>query len=231
MNGSRQNIRRRIAKAALLLFALPAAYLLAALAGSLIPANPGWAPPRDGVTIFVRTNGVHTWVMVPAATPEIDWRPLVPATHLRDPRYAGDYLAMGWGSREFYLETPRWSDLSAGTAFRALFGNGPTLMHVDHEFAPAAAADQRPVTLSHEQYRRLAGFIRASFADGDAGAPTPLLGTGYGRSDIFYFARGRYNLFRTSNEWTGAALRAAGVRMGVWTPFSASVMGRFDPPA
>lgn len=222
-------IRRRLRAALLLILAGPLAYLAAALVGGLIPANPGWRAPPTGVTIFVRTNGVHTWVMVPTRGPDMDWRTLIDPLHLRDPRYAGDYLAIGWGSREFYLETPAWEDLSAGTALRALFGNGPTLMHVDHEYRPRPTADQQPLRLTRAQYRRLTRFILASFERDAAGRVLPLLGRGYGRSDIFYLARGRYNLFRTSNEWTGAALREAGVRVGVWTPFAAAVMARVTP--
>jgi hypothetical protein len=55
----------------------------------------------------------------------------------------------------------------------------------------------------------------------------PLLGRGYGPADVFYEARGPYNVFFTCNEWTGAALRAAGIRMGRWTPLSQSVTARF----
>jgi hypothetical protein len=46
-------------------------------------------------------------------------------------------------------------------------------------------------------------------------------------SDVFYEGDGGYNAFYTCNEWAGAALREAGVRVGAWTPFSQSVMSRF----
>jgi hypothetical protein len=52
------------------------------------------------------------------------------------------------------------------------------------------------------------------------------MGRGYGPADIFYEGRGRYNAYRTCNEWTGEALRTAGVRTGVWTPLSQSIMLR-----
>lgn len=229
MKARAQKFLKLFGKSLLALLALPALYLAAALVGALVPANAGWQPPRDGITIFVRTNGVHTWVMVPTVSPDMDWRRLIDARDIRDPRYAGDYLAIGWGSREFYLNTPTWDDLSAGIAARALFGNGPTLMHVDHAIHPEPDEWQQPIRLSREQYRRLTRFILASFAFDASGRPVPLLGKGYGPSDAFYVARGRYNLFRTSNVWTGAALRGAGVRVGIWTPFAASVTMRIWP--
>jgi uncharacterized protein (TIGR02117 family) len=207
--------------------ALPFLYFAGALIGSLVPANWGWEAPARGVTIFVRTNGVHTWIMVPTTAAGVDWRPLAPAEHLREPSRAGAYLAIGYGNRDFYLNTPSWSDLSLPTAFAAAFGQGPGLVHVEHEPVPRADADHRPVVLSEEQYRRLAVHIRASFDLDAEGRAKPLLGRGYGPADMFYEARGSYNAHRTCNEWTGEALRAAGVRMGLWTPFSQSVMLRF----
>ena len=95
-------ILRRGAKLLALLLAPVAAYLLAALAGTLIPANRDWREAGQGVTIFIETNGVHTWVVVPTVNAEMDWRPMLPAEHIRDPRYAGKYIAIGFGNRDFY---------------------------------------------------------------------------------------------------------------------------------
>ena len=216
---------RRGLKALAAILALPLLYLLAAIIGSAVPANAAWQEPREGVRIFVRTNGVHTWIMVPVAAAGIDWRPLAPAAHIRDSRYAGGYVAIGYGNRDFYLNTPNWGDLSLRNAFAAAFGGGPSLVHVEHEHNPRPDEYQQPITLSIREYRRLAAHIRSSF-DLAGGRSKPLLGRGYGPADIFYEARGPYNAYRTCNEWTGEALRAAGVRTGVWTPLSPSIMLR-----
>jgi uncharacterized protein (TIGR02117 family) len=222
---------RKLIKAAALglagLLAVPVLYFLAALVGGLVPANAGWREPPAGITIFVRTNGVHTWIMVPTVTPEMDWRPLAPAAHIRDRRYAGNYLAFGYGNREFYLNTPRWEDLRLRTALTAAFGEGRSLMHVEHEWNPRVDEDQRAFRVTRDQYRRLAAHILQSFDRDAQGRTIPLLGRGYGPADVFYEARGSYNALLTCNEWTGAALRAAGVRVGLWTPLSQSVMARF----
>jgi uncharacterized protein (TIGR02117 family) len=225
--GAARRILVRAGKAAAALAAIPFLYLIAALLGGLMPANPGWQQPERGITIFVQTNGVHTWIAVPAVTPEIDWRPMMPASHIRDPRLDGNYLAIGYGNREFYLNTPAWKDLTVRRALGAGFGSGPSLVHVYHERDLAADADQRPIILTAAQYRRLAAFIASSFERDGQGKTIPLLGRGYSNADIFYRARGGYNLFYTCNEWTGAALREAGVRVGIWTPFSQSIMARF----
>ena len=192
-----------------------------------MPANWSWQEPEQGITIFVQTNGVHTWIAMPKATALMDWRPLVPAEHIKEPEPGQDYVAVGYGNREFYLDTPAWADLTVGRAVGAAVGNGPSLMHVYHERRPAPDEAQRPIVLSPAQYRRLVRFIEASFDRDRAGRSMPLIGRGYGRTDVFYEARGGYNLYYTCNEWAGDALREAGVRVGIWTPFSQAIMWRF----
>jgi uncharacterized protein (TIGR02117 family) len=209
-----------------LLLAIPLSYFTAALLGGLIPANSGWVEAERGVTIFVRTNGVHTWLMVPNVAAGVDWRPLAPAHHIEDPRYAGTHVAIGYGNRDFYLNTPTWGDLSPRIAIAAVFGRGPSLVHVEHERDPAPNEYQRPILLTEPEYRQLAAHIRRSFAADRSGRTIPLLGRGYGPADVFYHGAGRYDAYRTCNEWTGEALRAAGVRTGIWTPLSQSIMLR-----
>jgi uncharacterized protein (TIGR02117 family) len=216
-------------RAAGALLALPVLYFLAALILGAIPANRGWREAKEGVTIFVRTNGVHTWILVPKVTPEMDWRPLVPGAHLKDPRWGeGNYVALGYGNRTFYLETPTWGDLTMRNAFLAAFGRGRSLMHADHDFDPRPSPAQRPITLSHEEYRRLVAFARGSFQYDPQGRTMPLIGRGYGASDMFYEAVGPYSAVYTCNSWTGRALREAGVKTGVWTPLSQSIMWRLQ---
>jgi uncharacterized protein (TIGR02117 family) len=113
-------------------------------------------------------------------------------------------------------------------AFLAAFGSGRSLMHADHDLAPRPNEFQRPIVLSHEQYARLAAFMRESFQRDAQGRTIPLLRRGYGANDMFYEANGSYNAFITCNEWTGRALRRAGVRTGLWTPLSQSIMWRMD---
>ncbi len=213
----------------LLLVSAPIAWFLAALVLGAIPANAAWAEPGRGVTIFVRTNGVHTWIVMPKVNAIMDWRPYAPPDHLGDPRYGrADHVAIGYGNRDFYLETPTWADLTLGNAFHAAFGNGSTLLHVEHDHRPRADEWQRPIVLAPDQYRRLAEYIRPRFRLDAQGRSIPLLGRGYSDWDMFYEAQGGYSFVLTCNEWTGRALRAAGVRTGLWTPLSQSIMWRLD---
>jgi uncharacterized protein (TIGR02117 family) len=216
-------------RALLGLVAIPLLYFAAAALLGLVPANAAWRQAENGIAIFIRTNGVHTWILMPKTNAYMDWRPYIPGTHVRDPRWdAANYAAFGYGEREVYLNTPTWGDLSVRTALWAALGGGEALVHVEHVHEPQVDVDTRRIMLRPDEYRRLVGFVRARFRLNDAGRTMPVLGRGYRDSDIFYQANGGYSAILTCNEWTGRALRAAGVRTGLWTPLEQSIMWRLD---
>ncbi|WP_241656571.1 TIGR02117 family protein [Sphingomonas oligophenolica] len=198
-------------------------YGAAGMVGGAIPINRDWRAPTRGIAIYVESNGVHTALILPKVAGGVDWRGLVDPRDLRDPRYAGyDHVAIGWGERRFFLDTPTWWDVRPATILAASIGSDATLIHVEHIPAPAATdPDARRIILTPAQYARLAAFIRASVAPGGRRY------RGYFDNDAFYEARGHYDAVRTCNDWTGDALRHAGVRIGGWTPFAVTVMGWF----
>lgn len=191
--------------------------------GGLVPANGEWREPEQGIRIYVEDNGIHTGIVLPVRAAGVDWSGLVRGEDLRDPRFAGHgWRSFGWGDRDFYLNTPTWAELRPGRVLKAAIGSRDTLMHVDFIPEPAEGPNVRAIVLRPEEYHRLAAFIRASFrtgADGRA-ARHP----GYGNYDAFYAGTGTYSAIRTCNAWTGEAFRAAGVKMGIWTPFPSTVM-------
>lgn len=214
----------------LVILAIPLTYLIAAIIGSLAPRNPGWDDAGEGVTIFVRTNGVHADIVVPASAAGADLYRLVPPTDIRDPRRAGGWVAFGWGQREFYLETPRWAEVTVENALRSIVG-GDALMHVEHLGQPAISQQTRTIRMEPGAYRRLVASIERYFVLDPSGRTMALRGRGYGPSDIFYEARGRYSALKTSNQWTSDRLAEAGVEAGVWTPFAQGILWRYrDEP-
>ena len=197
-------------------------YVLAGLIGGAIPAGGAEPRPATGVTIWVESNGVHTGIVVPKVAAGVDWRGLARPDHLADARYAAhDHLSFGWGERAFYLETPTWAEVKLSTVLAAALGSRETLVHVDHVPRPREAADVRRVVLTPGQYRRLAAYITASIR------PGAKRHRGYFGYDAFYDGTGTYSALNTCNAWTGAGLRHAGVRVGAWTPFPATVMWWF----
>jgi uncharacterized protein (TIGR02117 family) len=193
-------------------------YWIAGWIGAALEAAGAEARAASGIAVYVEDNGIHTGIVVPKAllTPRLAGRFV--AADLRDPRYARhDWVAVGWGDRAFYLDTPTWRDLSLSTVAAAAVGSDATVLHVEHVPPPIAGGPVKRVLLRPDQARRLVGFIDASLGEGPADR-------GYDAWDAFYPARGHYSAVRTCNAWTGEALVAAGVPMGRWTPFSGTVM-------
>lgn len=199
-------------------------YLWLVLSG-LLPANGDFRPPAEGgVEIFVVHNDVHTDLVLPAVSPDCDWRPWFPDRDFRAAAPRAEYLQLGWGERTFYLETPTWADLRPGSALRALFWPTGSVMHVEYRNRPNESPACRRIVISRRQYGQLVRLLQTSFQLDDAGRPRRIPGAAYHAYDAFYEGRGSYHLLHTCNCWTGDMLRGAGVRIGLWTPLPQSVM-------
>ncbi|MEO5612376.1 MAG: TIGR02117 family protein [Sphingomicrobium sp.] len=211
-------------RVALALAAIPALYLLAALLGSLIPANSGWREPDEGVTIYLADNGIHADLVLPAVAQGLDWHGLVPQRDFSAPDPAARWVAFGSGEQRVYLETPRWRDIKARTIWSGLTG-GSLVMHVEWVGDPRYAG--RAIRLRPEEYRRLWAAIRSDFALDARGRPQRLAHPGYGPADAFYRATGKASAIRTCNSWVADRLRLAGVKTSAWPPFVQGLVWRF----
>jgi uncharacterized protein (TIGR02117 family) len=194
-------------------------FALAGWIGSSIPRNSGWREPADGIEIMVGTNGVHTELVLPLVTPEKDWRAEFPAADVPLSNAPYTHLAISWGEKEVFLNTPTWWDLSPVTVLRIAGVGGEGLLHVAHYVRPAPSDDNRPLVLTPAQYRRLVAAIERSVPRGER-----VRYDGYGPQDVFYDAPGHYTASSTCNQWTSDRLAEVGVETGWWTPFAGGVM-------
>jgi uncharacterized protein (TIGR02117 family) len=189
-----------------------------------IPVNRGFVPAPDGIEVTVWSNGVHTDLVVPVTHEVMDWRPWFPASDFGQAPAQPSHVAFGWGDRGFFLNVPEWKDLTFKVAFNALVLDGEAAMHVTLLDGPPRGPRTRRVRITEEQYRTLAAHLKNSFALDTAGRPQHIAAPGYFEQDAFYEATGSYGPIATCNAWTGSALRKAGIRTGVWTPFEPFVM-------
>lgn len=214
------------ALAALLVCAI--AYLVLAWIGSSLPRSmPETSRPTETLEIMVETNGVHTGIVMPVVTPDVDWRTIFPSAAQPVRGRLPTHIAVGWGEREVFLHTPTWGDLKPGTALRIATVGGEPIMRVSHYVHPAPGMNFRPVRISRAGYGRMADAIIASLAP--AYGQRPVL-RGVDAGDAYYLARGEYTLGNTCNSWTGDMLAHGGVPMGWWTPFAGGVMKWIVPP-
>ena len=204
--------------------AIPALYLLAALAGSIIALNGSWSEPAEGTTVYIADNGIHADIIMPVKAEGVDWEPLIPKGDFAAADPGARWLAFGSGERQVYLDTPTWWDIRPRTIWSAIAG-GARVMHVEYISDPSYAA--RQIRLRPEEYRRLWAAIRTGLALDKRGRPQRIEHRGYGRSDAFYRAIGKANAVRTCNAVAAGWLGLAGVKVSVWPPFVPGLLWRY----
>ena len=195
-------------------------YLIVAFGFLLFSANPYPAAAPTEVDAYIISNGVHTDFLLPVKTTTFDWKTIFDPHAVADPAVATDYISIGWGDREFYLNTPEWKDLTASRAFHALFGHDGSLIHIEYFSREDVAhfSQRYRLHLTQAQYKTLVNYVLNSTAL-QYGRAQPITGRHYAADDAFFEANGHYNLFTTCNTWTGDGLQIAGVPVSRWTPF------------
>jgi uncharacterized protein (TIGR02117 family) len=199
-------------------------YVAAALVLGYFPVNRDFQPTPGGTEIFVCSNGWHTDFVLPVRNAQVDWSRRFPAPDFAGPVGGYDHIGIGWGNLDFYHATPTWAEFKVSTALRALFGSGPSALHVQYRPAPGPAEHCGRLTLDDAHYRALAEYIDGSLLNSAAGEAAVLASAGYGATDAFYLALGRFSPFKSCNVWVGEGLKAAGLPSGVWTPFAFLVL-------
>ena len=221
---------KMVRRSLLALLAVCGAGALALAVGVVVPVRGATVAGGPGGTtrVLLVANAIHTDFVLPA-TPalrerfgflERDGLPL-DWSEVRN-------LVVGWGAREFYVETPTWADLKVWPAARALTVDA-SVMHVAlaGPFDPAAPGISC-VDLGPDAYERLLSSIEARFQRSDDGTPVVIEGAGYTDYDRFYEAVGWFNVLLGCNTFTAATLRAAGVTTGLWTPLPATLFLSLD---
>lgn len=181
------------------------------------------------VEVFVYVDTAHSEVMVPVRNGVRDWGPWFSPSDFKNITGNESYIAFGWGDRDFFLTTPTWDDVRAGTVARSMLLPTSTVMHVMLRGKPITGGRVRRVVIDSAAYEQMVQFIEKHFVlDGSTAArdlaPRVIPGYQYGDRDAFYEAQGTYSLFYTCNAWTGDALKVAGVRTGCWTPLPVGIL-------
>jgi uncharacterized protein (TIGR02117 family) len=181
------------------------------------------------VTVYIITNGVHTDIAVPLKNEYYDWSKEIKFSHTKLQDTNMNYLAMGWGDKGFYLETPTWGDLKFSVAFNATFGLGSTAIHATFYKSMRENASCKKISISKEQYQRLIQYICASFKTTKDGHFLNIITkANYGNMDAFYEANGKYSAFKTCNTWANNGLKACGQTACLWTPFDTGIFLKYE---
>ena len=153
--------------------------------------------------IYLSDNGIHVDLVIP----END-----------------QYLAYGWGSKIFYLNTPNWSDLTASNAFKALFTEPQSAMHVTTY--TQIEKSWIKIEVNEKQLSNIKRLINKSFKLDNNGNRIRFEGSGYYHNDEFYKAVGKYSCLKTCNSWTNELLKKSNIKSSYWTPYSFGVVDK-----
>lgn len=221
-------MRKLIKRTGLLIaapFLIVLMYLFAALVGGLIPSNIAPQIADSELLenpVYLTSNALHADIAIP-----VDDNIRERFAFLRQDGFPLDnpnleYLIIGWGSKEFYTSTANYSDMKFSTIWRAATGDA-SVIHVAPGGDISKSEGVVEVSMTHEGFDKMLAFISSSFQQ-NANEPDLLEGATFGYGDLFYEAKGRFNIFTPCNVWVSKALNKAGVSSGIWTPTTYSLL-------
>ncbi|MDQ0968311.1 uncharacterized protein (TIGR02117 family) [Flavobacterium sp. W4I14] len=208
--------------------ALIGLYFLIAFCCSRITINANPSNAKE-VAIYIMTNGVHTDIVVPAVSAEMNWTKEIRYQNTLKADNTYQYLAMGWGDKKFYLETPEFSDLKLSNGLRAISGLSTSAMHTTYYKNIQEDTSCRKIMISKMQYEQLIDYILNSFKKDETGHLIKVKSSiHYDIGDAFYEAKGSYSIFKTCNTWANAALKACGQKSCLWTIFDTGIFLKYQ---
>lgn len=220
----------RLGKAVLVLVLLLGIYALAVWLLPYISVNRNADSQGDeDLSIYIKTNGVHTDIVVPVKNDRMDWSQLVQYAHTDAKDSTLEYIGIGWGDKGFYLQTPEWKDLKFSVAFKAMFHLGSSAIHATFYKRMNTGEDCKEIRISNDEYDKLVTYIKNTFETDASGNSIHIesVNDGYGSTDAFYEANGRYDLFHTCNTWANSALKACDQRACLWTALDGGIFYQY----
>ena len=203
-------------------------YLLIVTLLSFVSVNEDFAENQQEIPIYILINGVHTDVVLPIKNEHYDWSNKLKFEHTKSKDTTYQYVALGWGDKGFYLETPTWDDLKASTAIKAATGLSSSAMHVTFYKHLKENKSCKKIQISLENYQNLIAFINQSFQTKSRDFLKIETDAVYGKNDVFYEANGSYSLFYTCNSWANQALKAANQKAALWTISDSGIFRHYE---
>lgn len=182
------------------------------------------------VEIFLVKSGVHTDFMLPLKNEYQDWTVEFPIenTQLKDTNVY--FLTVGWGDKNFYMNTPTWGDLTVKTALFAATGMGTSALHATHYYEVPTDRPVAHLFLSEAQYKDLIDYIKNTLRRDKNGKNifikpmNEAVMCGY---DAYYEAKNSYSMLSTCNSWINNGLKACGKKACLWSPFAGGIFYQY----
>ena len=215
-----------LARSVEFLFAFVACYLTIALL--FMSISVGGILEKKGITIFMKSDGIHTDFVFPVQNNSIDWRKLISPENTKGKDSTLKYIAIGWGDQGFFLNTPVWADLKASTAFNACFYLGKSAIHANYLNELDCKFEHVQFVVSERQYKKLYEYVNQTLKRDKGNKIACIKNRGYWKTDSFYESNGSYGLFNTCNSWINGGLKAAKLPACLWSPFNSGIFNKYQ---
>ena len=182
------------------------------------------------VVIYLVKSGVHTDFMLPLRNEMQDWTEEFPIenTSIKDTNVY--FLTVGWGDKNFYMNTPTWGDLTLETALFAAAGLGSSALHATHYYEVPKDRPVAKLYLSKEQYQQLINYVKKTLkrdANGKNKYIKPMNEAVMCGYDAYYEAKNSYSMLSTCNSWINNGLKACGKKACLWSPFAGGIFYQY----
>ena len=182
------------------------------------------------IKIYLMKSGVHTDFVLPIKNNVIDWSKEFPRSNTGFNDSTTKLIAIGWGDKNFYMNTPEWADLTVKTAVSAMTGLGASAIHATYHYEILSDRPVIQMYLSKKQYRELVHYIRKQLVRNKHGNTVYLPAKNkkvVSGNDAFYAANNRYSMILTCNSWINHGLKACHKRSCLWTPFAGGIFYQY----
>ncbi|MFV7790004.1 TIGR02117 family protein [Aliarcobacter lanthieri] len=200
-------------------------YILAEYFLSRISQN--YELTSNDYTIYIKSNGVHTDIVLPLENNIIKWNQFFPFEDTKSKNKDFKYISIGWGDKGFYLDTPTWSELKVSTAFIAGAGLGNAALHITYYKNIIKDDLTYSINISKEQYSSIVQSIIGSLKYKNDKPINIKTTSQYGENDSFYEAIGSYSIFHTCNTWTNKVLKKANLPSSKWVAFDDGILYQY----
>ncbi len=157
---------------------------------------------EGNITVYIKSNGVHTDLVIPVKSKKMDWSIVFPYANTKDKDTSSKLLALGWGDKGFYLNTPTWDDLTFSTAYKAMFGLSTSALHTTYLDTIEVSSTCKKISMTQHEYDLLVCYIKRTISSKKGSSIFIPTNAVYGKKDAFYEANGSYHVFITCNRWS-----------------------------
>jgi uncharacterized protein (TIGR02117 family) len=183
-------------------------------------------------TVFLMKSGIHVDFLLPISNEFKDWQEEFPISNTRSKDSTYSKIAIGWGSKEFYMNTPTWDDLTLKVFLISNLGIGSSAIQVKYYNDSLPKDSQiRVLKLSNDQYKKLVKYIENSLKRNKAQKSSFILPKNtkvLTENNSFYDANQTYSLLLTCNTWINNGLKASGKKACLWTPDAGGIFYQYE---